>query len=382
MTEHLRPVWSEVDLGAIRHNARVLAELAEPAGVLAVVKADGYGHGATEVGRAALDAGATWLGVALVEEGVELRDAGIDARIMVLSEPPPAAAPTVVALQLTPMVYTANGVEALAKAVADTGADDPLAVHLKVDTGMHRVGCSPDDAVALVDAVRARSELHLEGVCTHLAVADEPDNPYTGQQLDRFDELLAALDARGERPVLVHAANSAGLIAHERSRYDLVRCGIALYGIPPAASFAGQVDLRPALSLKARVSHLKSLTAGSTVSYGRHYALDRDARVATVPVGYADGVPRNLGLRGGEVLIRGRRFPIAGAVTMDQLMVDLGGRIDVGDVAIEVGDEVVLVGSQGPDQEITAGEWAERLGMIPYEVTTGISDRVPRLYRS
>lgn len=379
MTEHLRPVWSEVDLAAIRHNARVLAELAEPAVVLAVVKADAYGHGATEVGRAALEGGATWLGVALVEEGVELRDAGIDARMLVLSEPPPAAAATVVARELTPMVYTANGVEALAKAVADAGADDPLAVHLKVDTGMHRVGCSPDDAIAMVEAIGARSELHLEGVCTHLAVADETESPYTDEQLDRFDGLLAVLDANDQRPALVHAANSAGLLAHERARYDLVRCGIALYGIPPAASFTGAADLRAALSLKARVSHVMPLTAGSTVSYGRHYALDRDARVATVPVGYADGVPRNLGLRGGEVLIHGSRFPIAGAVTMDQLMVD------VGDAPIEVGDEVVLLGSQGRDgvdDRITATEWAERLGMIAYEVTTGISGRVPRLYRS
>jgi alanine racemase len=374
----LRPAWSEVDLDAIRHNTRALLELAAPAELLAVVKAEAYGHGAVPVARAALEAGATWLGVALVEEGVELRDAGIDARIMVLSEPPPPAASTVVARRLTPVVYTANGIEALAKAVAEAGVD-PLPVHLKVDTGMHRVGCAPDEALALIKSVDARGELSLEGICTHFAAADELGHPYTEQQLQRFEACLSELEERG-RPELIHAANSAGLLAHPNARYDLVRCGIALYGIPPAPSLADVVALQPALALKARVSHVQRLTAGSKVSYGLHYELDRDGWVATVPIGYADGVPRNLGLRGGEVLLGGRRFPIAGAVTMDQLMVDVGGD-DADDAPVEVGDEVVLLGRQ-QDAEIRAGEWAERLGVIPYEVVTGIGPRVPRLYGS
>ena len=188
MPEQFRPVWGEVDLGAVRANVRTLVELARPAALLAVVKADGYGHGAVPIAEAALDAGASWLGVALVEEGRELREAGIDARILVLSEPIPAAAPAVVANDLTPVVYTANGIEALAKAVADAGAA-PLAVHVKVDTGMHRVGCAPDEVGALVQAVAGRPELVLEGICTHLAVADEADNPYTGQQLAEFDRV-------------------------------------------------------------------------------------------------------------------------------------------------------------------------------------------------
>ena len=372
-TPGLRPVWGEVDLAAVRANTRVLAELARPASLLAVVKADAYGHGAVPVARAALDAGATWLGVALVEEGATLRDAGIDAPILVLSEPAPAAASAVVAHRLTPVVYTLVGIEALAKAVVDTGGGAPLPVHLKVDTGMHRAGCQVEDARGFVDAIGARPELTLEGICTHLAVADEPDHSYTTDQVAVFDALLDDLDAAGARPPLVHAANSAGLLASPSAHYDLVRVGIALYGVPPSDALAEWADLVPVLSLRARVAHVKELAEGSRVSYGLRYELSRAGRIATVPVGYADGVPRNLGLVGGEVLVRGRRFPVAGTVTMDQLLVD------VGDVPVEVGDDVVLLGRQG-DEEITAGEWARRLGTIAYEIVTGIGPRVPRRY--
>ena len=369
----LRPAWVEVDLDAVRANTQALVELADPAVVLAVVKADGYGHGAVPVARAALEAGASWLGVALVEEGFELRTAGIDAPILLLSEPPPAAAPAVVEQLLTPTVYTATGIEALAKAVADVGAGAPLPVHLKVDTGMHRVGCAPDDALDLVDAIASRPELELEALCTHFAVADEPDHPYTRDQMAQFEALLDRLATTGRRPRLVHAANSAGLLAHPDARYDLVRVGIALYGVPPAPSVADRAALRPVLSLRARVSHVKRLPTGSRVSYGLHYELAGESTVATVPLGYADGVPRNLGVVGGEVLVHGRRVPIAGTVTMDQLMVDTG------DVPVEVGDEVVLLGSQG-DEHITSQEWADRLGTIAYEIITGIGRRVPRRY--
>ena len=368
-----RPVWAEIDLDAVRANVRTLAGVASPAALMAVVKADGYGHGAVPVARAALDAGAQWLGVALVEEGAELRAAGIDAPVLVLSEPPPPAAPAVVALGLTPVAYTRPGIDALAKAVADSGAD-PLPVHLKVDTGMHRVGCSVADACGLAESITTRDELRLEGVLTHLAVADEPDNPYTPHQLDRFDTLLDDLRRAGVAFDLVHAANSAALLAcADRARFDLVRCGIAVYGVPPAPGLAGRVPLRPAMAVKARVSHVKRLPAGARLSYGLRYTMPRDGTVATVPVGYADGVPRAMSATGGEVLVRGRRHPMAGAVTMDQLMVD------VGDAAVEVGDEVVLLGRDG-DAEITADEWADRLGTIGYEIVCGIGRRVPRTY--
>jgi alanine racemase len=370
---HFRPAWSEVDLGAVRANARVLAETAAPAALLAVVKADGYGCGAVPVARAALDAGATWLGVALVEEGAALRAAGIDAPVLVLSEPPPEAAGAVVSAALTPVVYTELGIEALAKAVAELSPDAALPVHLKVDTGMHRVGCSPEAVATLVDAIDGRPELVLDGICTHFAVADEPDRSESNEQLDQFRQVLHDVDATRGRPRLIHAANSAALLAVPDACFDLVRVGIALYGVAPAPSLADRVSLTPVLSLRAQVTYVKTLPAGTRVSYGLRYELTRRSRIVTVPVGYADGVPRNLGLRGGEVLIGGCRHPIAGTVTMDQLMVD------VGDAAVEVGDEVVLLGRQG-DDEVTAEEWAERLDTIAYEIVTGIGPRVPRRY--
>ncbi len=372
-SEQFRATWVEIDLGAVQENVAELSRLAQPAELLAVVKADGYGHGAVPISRAALAAGASWLGVALVEEGVVLREAGIDAPVLVLSEPGPDAAPAVVAHDLTPVVYTTEGIDRLAKAVVERGTDEALSVHLKIDTGMHRVGAPPEEAVALAQRVHQRTQLRLGGICTHLAVADEVDDPYTGEQLARFGGVLDDLERAGLRPALVHAANSAGLLAFPDARFDLVRVGIAIYGIAPAPELAGRVTLRPALSLKARVSHVKTLPAGARLSYGLRYEMARAGRVATVPIGYADGVPRNLAEVGGEVVVRGRRHPIAGTVTMDQLMVD------VGDDAVEVGDEVVLIGRQGT-AEVTAQEWAERLGTIPYEIVCGIGPRAPRSY--
>jgi len=366
----LRQVWAEVDLSALRANVRALREVVAPARVLAVVKADAYGHDAVASSRAAIEAGAAMLGVALVEEGLELREHGIDAPILVLSEPVADAASTVVAARLTPAVYTAAGIDALAKAVAERGAD-PLPVHLKIDTGMHRVGAAPGDAEALAELVAGHHELVLEGLWTHLAVADEPDPTYTEEQLARFEQVRAALAARGHAPPIVHAANTAGALAFPAARYDLVRPGIGVYGIAPVPALADRAPLRPVLSVKAQVSFVKRLPAGAALSYGLRYRLTRDAFVATVPIGYGDGVPRNLSEAGGEVLVGGRRRPIAGTVTMDQLMVDLG------DDDVAVGTEVVLIGRQG-DAEVTAVEWAARLHTIPYEIVCGIGPRVPR----
>jgi len=368
-----RPVRAEIDLDAVRANVRALRSRCRPAALLAVVKADGYGHGAVPVAHAALDAGAAGLGVALVEEGIELRDAGIDAPVLVLSEPVPEAAKSVVARGLTPVVYTLAGIDALAKAVADRGARDRLGVHLKVDTGMHRVGCSADDAVALAAQVVDRPELELAGVCTHLAVADEPDNPYTREQLARFDAVLAELRARELPTGTVHAANTAGAIKWPDARYDLVRVGIGCYGIAPADALDGGVDLQPAMSVTARVSHVKRVPAGERISYGLRYITTRNACIATVPIGYADGVPRELAEHGGTALVRGRRCPIAGTVTMDQLM------LDAGDLPVEVGDEVVFIGRQG-DEAITAADWAHLVGTIAYTIVCGIGPRVPRVY--
>ena len=376
LSKPYRPAWAEVDLNNIRHNVGLLARLVAPAGLMAVVKADGYGHGSVAAAYAAFEAGATWLGVALVEEGVELRDAGIDMPILLLSQPPADAARAVIDANLTPVVCTLRFVDALAKAAADAGVESHP-VHLKVDTGMHRIGCAPSEALDVAPAIKKHRELHLQGLLTHFAVADEPDNPYTAHQLSVFEAVRKELARMGIRPPLVHASNSAGVLTAPDARYDLVRCGISIYGIAPGAELDGRLPLKPALSLKARVSYVRRLQAGERLSYGLRYELAEPSTVVTVPVGYADGVPRRLGQVGGEVLIGGRRRPIAGTVTMDQLLVDLGSGPDAD--AVEVDTEVVLLGRQGDDY-ISASEWAEKLGTIPYEVCCGIGERVPRRY--
>ena len=371
----VRPTWAEVDLGAIRHNASVLAGLVAPAALCAVVKADAYGHGSVAAALAALEGGATWLAVALVEEGALLRQHDVDAPILLLSEPPAEAMDDVVALNLTPTLYTLQGVEAAAKAVASAGAS-PLAVHVKVDTGMHRVGASADGAVAAVQAVAEHPELTFGGLWTHFAVADEPAHPFTDEQCGRFDAVVERLAGLGLRPPMVHAANSAGALAHPGARHDMVRCGIALYGVAPSPALAAVeagTGLRPALSLRARVSFVKRVAPGAGVSYGLRRPLDRETVVATVPVGYADGVPWRLGVTGGEVLIGGRRRPLAGSVTMDQILVDCGE-----DDGVLPGDEVVLLGRQGTEH-ITAWDWASRVGTIAYEILCGIGPRVPKV---
>ena len=370
----LRPVWAEVDLGAIRHNASVLARLVKPAALCAVVKADGYGHGAVPVAKAAIEGGATWLGVALVEEAEELRAAGVDAPVLLLSEPPLDGMAAVVALGLRPTIYTAAALEAAAAAAR---ADAPLPIHVKVDTGMHRVGADAGDAVKLARAAAERPELLLEGFWTHLAVADEPGNQFTAEQLTRFRAVVDELAAAGVHPPVLHACNSAGALTWPPARHHLVRCGIALYGLAPSLELEGCADLRPAMSLEAKVSLVKRVGAGEGVSYGLRYAPSRETTIATVPIGYADGLTRRLGHIGGEVLIGGRRRPIAGTVTMDQILVDCGD--DIGDNTVAAGDEVVLLGRQG-DEEITAWDWARRLDTIAYEVVCGIGPRVPRVY--
>ena len=364
----VRPAWAEVDLAALRHNVEVVRRIAAPAALCAVVKADGYGHGAVPVARAALEAGAAGLAVALVEEGGALRDAGLEAPILLLSEPPPSSAAEVVGLRLTPTVYTAEGVAALAAA-----APGPIAVQLKVDTGMHRVGASPAEAVDLARRIHDDPRLHLEAVWTHFAVADDAaQTAATDEQRRRFAEVCDAIEAAGVPVPARHAANAAGTL-YTDAHLDVVRPGIALYGYDPDPT-RPNADLRPVLSLRAEVSHVKVLDAGERLSYGLRYELRERSVIATVPLGYADGVPRRLGETGGEVLVGGRRCPIAGTVTMDQILVDCGP-----DAVVARGDEVVLLGTQGGER-ITADDWAQRLGTISYEILCGIGARVPRVH--
>jgi alanine racemase len=336
---------------------------------MAVVKANGYGHGAEQVGRAALGAGATWLGVALVEEGVRLRDAGLDAPILVLTEFPPGSEKEALAAGLTPTLYTTEGMGRLAEAASAVGGS--MGVHVKVDTGMHRVGLHPEEALSFVRGVLGTG-LELEGFWTHFAKSEELDDPFTDVQLRRFLDLVERLDAAGIRPRYLHAANSAATLARPAAQLDLVRVGLAMYGLFPGPQLARSTDLRPALSWRSAVTLAKRVGAGERISYGLRYRLDRESTIATIPVGYADGYSRLLGERG-EVLIRGRRYGVAGNVTMDQLMVDCGQD------QVEAGDEVVLLGKQG-DQEITAEDLAGWMGTTIYEVVCMVSERVPREY--
>jgi alanine racemase len=363
--------WADIDLDAVRHNVGVLRRHVAPAQVCAVVKADGYGHGAVAVARAALDAGAEWLAVAQAREVVALREAGVDAPLLLLSEPRSDEIDTVVGLDVRLTVYTDELVAALADRRSRT---NPLRLHMKVDTGMRRVGVAADGALALAKTIAGHPGLELEGVFTHLPVADEPGNPFTGQQVARFDALLDQLRSEGFDPPLRHAANSAGALRVPEARYDLVRCGIAVYGIPPAPVLDGLVDLRPALQLASEVSFVKEVPGGQGVSYGLRQHTRHATTIATVPVGYADGVFRSLPLAGAEVLIHGKRRRMIGVVTMDQLMVDCGIELDV-----RAGDPVVLLGAQG-DHRITPDEWAEKLGTISYEVVCAIGPRVERRY--
>lgn len=364
------PVWAEIDLDALRHNVATLAARAPGAELMGVVKGYAYGHGNPVCARHILAAGASRLGVARVAEALHLREAGIDAPIHVFTEPPPEAAATIVAHDLTATVYTQPFAEALDEAARLAGRRVP--VHVKVDTGMHRVGLMIEDVPAAVAVLRALGNLEIEGVWTHLAVADVPDHPFTNKQLELFCSVVDELARAGVEPRYRHVANSAALLSRPDSCFDLVRPGAALYGLLPGPALAGAADLRPVMSLRARVNMVKQVPAGERLSYGLAYELKKDARVVTVPAGYADGYDRRLSGRA-DVLLGGRRYKVSGTVCMDQFMVDVGSaRVDVGDVA-------TLLGADGQER-ITAEELAGLIGTINYEVTARVPSRVPRLY--
>lgn len=364
----MRPSWVEVDLDAIRHNVARIADAVSPATVCAVVKADAYGHGDVPVAEAALAGGAGQVAVALVEEAVRLREARIKAPILLLSEPDPAVASEVVRWRVIPTVYRGS----FARALADAAGSDPLPVQVKIDTGMHRVGADPDAALDLIEEIRRDDRLTFAGLWTHLAVSEE-DPDFTREQLSRFDRFVEKARAAGSETLVLHAANTAGALEFPEARYDMVRAGLGIYGLRPAPHVGGELDLRPAMRVVSAVTFLRSLDAGARPSYGRRRPMPAAGRVATVPIGYADGVYRRLSHLDGEVLIRGRRYPFAGTVTMDQVVVD------VGEDPVEVGDEVVLLGRQGSD-EITAEEWAGHLDTINYEIVCNFGPRLPRRY--
>ncbi|HTM19613.1 MAG TPA: alanine racemase [Kofleriaceae bacterium] len=369
----IRPTRVEIDLGALRANAALVRRIAG-VDLYAVVKADAYGHGAVAVAAALAGApGVAGLAVSLVEEGSQLRDAGIGAPVLVMGPALHGGYEELVGRDLTALVTDPGDLEALAAIGRLRGA--PVAVHLKVDTGMGRLGIRPEQVGALVDAALARGGLDIAGVATHFACAetDDPGDPacLTRQQLERLAAAVAAVRAAGGRPRVVHAANSAGALRFAAARLDGVRTGIALYGngvAPPEGA------LRQAMRLRTEVAQVRELPAGGSVGYGALWRAARPSRLAVLPVGYADGYPRNLTGRA-EVLIAGRRCPVVGAISMDITVVDVTAL--PGPVA--PGDEAVLLGGQGA-AEVKVAELAERAGILPYEVTCGISKRVPRVH--
>lgn len=367
----LRPTWAVVDLDAIAHNVRLIRREVEPAEVIAVVKADGYGHGAAQVARTALSAGATWLAVALVEEGEELRAAGITVPILLLTEPPPEAADRIVASDLTPTVYTLPFSEALRRSAGKRGRR--VRIHVKADTGMGRVGVPEHEWERALRNLRAWPELEVHAFWTHFACADQPGDPSIHRQMERFDEFLQLARTKGFESRHTHMANSAAALTVPDSHHDAVRLGIAMYGCSPSPELReSAADLRPAMSVVTRVVYAKRITAGTPVSYGHTWSAPADGWLATLPVGYADGVPRLLSNRS-EVLIGGRRRSLVGNVCMDQVLVWCG------DDKVSSGDEAVLLGRQG-EEEVRAEAWADTVGTITYEIVTGISARVPRIH--
>lgn len=364
------PLWIEVDLGCIRRNvARMKAMLAPGTMLLAVVKANGYGHGDLPCAKAAVEGGADWLAVARVREAVSLRAGGIEAPILLLAEPPPGDAARALSLGVVPTLYTPEGVAAFAAAARAAGRE--AVVHVKVDTGMHRYGVAPEDLASILDAVEGSGVLRAGGVWSHFAVAEDVLNPYTRRQFELFQRTVEGLGPRAGG-LIRHMANSAGIMTFPDAHLDMARTGIAIFGIHPAPHLVPSVPLEPALSLRARVGLVKRVAAGEAISYGQRYRLSREATVATIPCGYADGLRRAL-TNAGPVLVGGRRCSIAGTVTMDHFLVDMG------DEPVAPGDEVVLIGRQGAE-EITAQEVADLLGTIPYEVVCGLNALIPRVY--
>ncbi|TSA54369.1 MAG: alanine racemase [Actinobacteria bacterium] len=377
-----RWAWADINLSALAHNVHVLASESAPSELWAVVKANAYGHGALQCATTALDAGATGLCVALVDEAVALRQAGLSAPILVMSEQPPSMHEEMIKYGLIATLYNQATIKHYADAATQQGV--VALVHLKVDTGMHRVGVPEAQAIEMAKQISGEQWLELDGVFTHLATADVVGHEATQRQVHSFERVCSELEQIGILPARVHIANSSAAMNHTvgagliKNPPTMSRVGIALYGIAADAltnsfGIATASQLQPVLSLKARVSHVQWLESGQAISYGLHRPLQQRSCIATLPLGYADGVPRGL-WRTGEVLIGGKRRVIAGVITMDQMMINCGSE------DVQVGSEAVLIGRQG-QEEISANDWARQLDTIGYEIVCGISTRVPRNYR-
>jgi len=367
----LRSTVAEINLGAIATNVRRIVEHSRPAKVMAVVKADAYGHGAIPVARRLLKNGATHLGVALVEEGVELRHANLEAPILVFGGLFENQIDDFLAHDLQMTLYDLQLAEKISRRALALGRR--AHVHVKVDTGMGRVGLAMADAVEAFVKMTRLPGLDTVGLYTHFATSDERDKSFATTQLQRFRGILAVIQDHGLRPPLVHAANSGAVLDLPGSYFDLVRPGVMMYGYYPSPEITKSIPLEPAMTLRSEIIFVKRVPAGTPISYGRTFTTARPTTIATVPMGYADGLSRRLS-NNLEVLVRGQRCPLVGRVCMDQIMIDLGDRLDAG-----AGEPVVLLGKQD-NNEISMAEWCNRFETIPYEATCGISKRVRRTF--
>jgi len=368
-----------IDLAAVRHNVRRLAQIAAPAVVMAVVKADAYGHGALPVARAAVEAGASWLGVAHIDEALRLRAAGITVPMLAWLHTPDSDFAAAVAAEVD---LGCSGWELPRIAAAAATLGRPARIHLKVDTGLGRNGCTLTDLPALLAEIallQSAGQIDVVGIFSHLAVADEPERPETDAQVTVFHEAIALANAAGVHPSVRHLANSPATLTRPDLHFDLVRTGLAVYGLSPLAGRTpASLGLRPAMTLVARVAHCKEVPADQGVSYGLNYRTPAATTLALVPLGYADGVPRVA--TGGPVRVNGVTYPVVGRIAMDQMVIDLGeaGLVTTGRSLL--GAEAVLFGP-GDDGEASVDEWADAAGTINYEIVTRISARVPRVYR-
>lgn len=364
--------WAEIDLDAIAFNvAAFKRHVGERVKIIAVVKANAYGHGAVPVAKTALQAGAAMLAVHRAIEGAELRQAGIQAPILIMGYTPPDGAELIVQQRLTPSLMTIEFAQALSERASASGVRIP--VHVKVDTGMSRYGLMPEEVVDFLRALALLPGISFEGLFTHFATADWADPTYTLKQLALFNAVRLAAQSVGLAAPMVHAANSAAMMKLPQAHFDAVRPGIAMYGLDPSSEWPPVFEIRPALTLKSKVSRVRTLPVGAGVSYSRTYVTTKPTRAALVPVGYGDGYHRILSNRS-QVLIRGRRAPLIGRVCMDQFVVDVS---DIPDVQQD--DEVVLIGQQG-NEHIRAEEVAALAETINYEVTTSLLPRVARVY--
>ena len=365
-----RDAWVEIDLGAVAHNFTEVRRLVRGSKVMAMVKADGYGHGAVEVSKVLMKEAVDGFGVAYLGEAQELRAEGIDLPILVLNPTPPAYFKRLFEEDLTQAVFSPSYAEALSDSALESGVE--AAVHLKVDTGMGRVGVPFINAEKVLPGFFGMRGLRIEGIFTHFASADEADKGYTRIQYERFLHVTDWLRHEGYDVPLRHTANSAAILGHPDTHMDMVRPGVMLYGLHPSGSSDRSAELRPAMQLKARVSYSKKVPKGTPISYGRTYSTSEETNIATIPIGYADGLMRCLS-DSGEVMIGGKRYPMVGRVCMDQFMVETGRQ------RVEEMDEVVIFGRQG-NEVIPVEDVAVRSGTINYEVVSTIGKRVPRVY--